>query len=87
MASTDERNFILKYPIKITYDKDATYESCAPSLKDPFYGMREMPENIRQVYQDLILRLDLDQKDVPYVTLSNEFGGIATSYDEVKRIF
>ncbi len=36
----DEDNVRLRYPIKITHDKDAVYEYCAPSLSDPNQGWK-----------------------------------------------
>lgn len=38
LTTYDEDNASLKYPIKITYDKDAVYEDCGPSLIDPDQG-------------------------------------------------
>ena len=38
LASYDEDNARLKYPIKITHDPDAVYEDCEPSLSDPCQG-------------------------------------------------
>lgn len=38
IACYDEDNFRLKYPIKITHDKNAVYESCAASKSDPNQG-------------------------------------------------
>lgn len=38
LACYDEDNVRLRYPIKITHDKDAVYEYCAPSMSDPNQG-------------------------------------------------
>lgn len=38
LACYDEDNARLKYPIKITYNDDAVYEDCEPSLSDPNQG-------------------------------------------------
>ena len=38
IACYDEQNAALKYPIKITHDKDAVYEDCNPSKSDPNQG-------------------------------------------------
>ena len=38
IACYDEDNASLKYPIKITYDANAVYEDCKPSLGDPNQG-------------------------------------------------
>ena len=38
LSCYDEDNARLKYPIKITYDKNAVYESCKPSKSDPTQG-------------------------------------------------
>lgn len=38
LACYDEDNERLKYPIKITYHPDVTYEECNPSLSDPNQG-------------------------------------------------
>lgn len=38
IACYDEDNAMLKYPIKITYDKDAIYEDCNMSNRDPNQG-------------------------------------------------
>ena len=38
LACYDEDNAKLKYPIKITYNADAVYEECEPSLGDPNQG-------------------------------------------------
>lgn len=38
IACYDEDNKKLKYPIKITYDANAVYEDCKPSLGDPNQG-------------------------------------------------
>ena len=38
LACYDEDNERLKYPIKITYHSDVTYEECDPSLSDPDQG-------------------------------------------------
>lgn len=40
MACYDSDNRKLFYPIKITYNKYATYEYCEPSLSDPNQGWR-----------------------------------------------
>lgn len=40
LACNDEDNASLRYPIKITYDKYAVYEWCAPSRTDPNQGWR-----------------------------------------------
>lgn len=40
IACYDEQNASLKYPIKITYDKDAVYEDCKPSDSDPDQGWK-----------------------------------------------
>ena len=44
LACYDEDNAALPYPIKITYDVNAVYEYCAPSLSDPNQGW-EYEEN------------------------------------------
>ena len=41
MACYDKDNEHLQYPIKITYDKDAVYEDCRPSLTDPNQGWED----------------------------------------------
>jgi len=41
IACYDEDNFSLKYPIKITYDPNVTYEECKPSKSDPNQGWGE----------------------------------------------
>ena len=38
LACYDEDNEALPFPIKITYDPDAVYEECKPSLSDPNQG-------------------------------------------------
>ena len=38
LACYDKDNFRLRYPIKITYNKDAVYEECVPSEVDPRQG-------------------------------------------------
>ena len=38
IACYDKQNAALKYHIKITYDKNAIYENCEPSLSDPNQG-------------------------------------------------
>ena len=38
LACYDEDNARLKYPIKITHDPDAVYETCTPSKSDPNQG-------------------------------------------------
>lgn len=38
IACYDEDNATLPYPIKITYDANAIYENCQPSLSDPNQG-------------------------------------------------
>ena len=38
LACYDEDNVRLRYPIKITHDRYAKYEWCAPSLTDPNQG-------------------------------------------------
>ena len=38
LACYDEDNATLPYPIKITYNADAIYEECEPSLSDPNQG-------------------------------------------------
>lgn len=38
LACYNEDNARLRYPIKITYDKDAIYEWCPPSKDDPNQG-------------------------------------------------
>ena len=38
LACYDEDNASLHYPIKITYDIQAVYENCKPSLSDPNQG-------------------------------------------------
>ena len=38
LACYDEDNVRLRYPIKITHDKDAVYEWCPPSKSDPNQG-------------------------------------------------
>lgn len=40
IACYDEQNASLKYPIKITYNKDAVYEDCNPSDADPDQGWK-----------------------------------------------
>ncbi len=39
IACENKDNKKLKYPIKITYDKDAIYEECSYSLSDPNQGL------------------------------------------------
>lgn len=41
IACYDEDNELLRYPIKITHDKDAVYERCAMSESDPNQGWPE----------------------------------------------
>ena len=38
LACYDEDNVRLRYPIKITHDKNAVYEYCSPSMSDPNQG-------------------------------------------------
>ena len=38
IACYNEDNARIKYPIKITHDKNAVYEDCKPSLSDPNQG-------------------------------------------------
>lgn len=38
LACYDEDNERLQYPIKITFDPNATYEECGPSKSDPYQG-------------------------------------------------
>lgn len=38
IACYDEDNAALKYPVKITFDENAVYEDCAPSLSDAEQG-------------------------------------------------
>lgn len=46
LACYDEDNAKLQYPIKITFDPNATYEECGPSKSDPYQGYgRPTPGN------------------------------------------
>ena len=76
IACYDEQNASLKYPIKITYDKDAVYEDCEPSRGDPNQGWGIYSESLDKdvdfcTYEELKeLYFDTDDKDI--LTYLNE---------------
>lgn len=50
LACYDDDNKKLKYPIKVTYDSSAVYESSARSLSDPNQGWYASPEDFENEY-------------------------------------
>ena len=56
IACYDEENAALEYPLKITYNPNAVYEACPPSLSDPGQGWDYLSEEMLQT--DIGKRVD-----------------------------
>lgn len=82
LACGNDRNFALKYPIKVTYDDLAQYEECLPSIRDPFDGTKEMPKSVQSVYQTVITELEQTGTKVKFeIYLLDEDGDMANDYE------
>lgn len=75
IASSNEKNDSLKFPIKITYNKDAVYENCRYSLKDKNNGLEVYP---------CIVKLE-QNFDVPRFLMDLQECDIEVEYDNVSN--
>ncbi len=82
----NEYNFSLKYPIKITYEKTATYEECEPSLRDQFDGKSKMSESVQTLFSNLSQYIKEQSPDFFDIRLKNENYTPIRSYDDVSEI-
>lgn len=73
IACYDEENAALEYPLKITYNPNAVYEACPPSLGDPNQGWNylsdemfgtELGQKFNKMIDDVADKNKMDRDDI-----------------------